>query len=335
MPLVDAAPLIVAAELGYFEDEGIPVRLDKQIGWGNVRDRLNYGQLHASHAPLGMVPASLTGQDYYDQPLAALMCLGAGGNAITVSPALASNPNSTPRDWRRQLGRPINVAHVFSVASHRYTLTTFLHASGLQIGHDVVLCVVPPPQMPALLQAGAIDIYCAGEPWNTLAVTRKTGVIVRASTELSPDHPEKVLAVTRDWYEHNTAVAEKLVRAAIRGCDYCDDTRRRSRLIELLARPAYLNVSESVIDKSLSIDDWLRPTVRRPAFRTFSRDVIEPRVDHADWIIRQMIRWGPLSNNINIGQIARESMIPDAFAAAAASFGSAGHTNTSLQGILK
>ena len=51
---IDAAPLVAALELGYFADEGLNVVLERQIGWGNVRDKLAFGQLDASHAVLGM-----------------------------------------------------------------------------------------------------------------------------------------------------------------------------------------------------------------------------------------------------------------------------------------
>src|SRR4051812_12480552 len=69
VPLLDAAPLILAAELGYFADEGLTVALHRQIGWGNVRDKLVYGQLHASHALVGMPPASVLGLDRFPEPV--------------------------------------------------------------------------------------------------------------------------------------------------------------------------------------------------------------------------------------------------------------------------
>ena len=57
VPLIDAAPLIVAREMGFFEEEGLTVQLERQIGWANVRDKLTFGHLDASHALLGMPPA--------------------------------------------------------------------------------------------------------------------------------------------------------------------------------------------------------------------------------------------------------------------------------------
>src|SRR5882757_8583718 len=59
VPLIDAAPLIAAAELGYFADEGLSVALERQIGWANVRDKLAFGHLDASHALLGLPLASV------------------------------------------------------------------------------------------------------------------------------------------------------------------------------------------------------------------------------------------------------------------------------------
>src|SRR3954467_14658770 len=57
--LIDAAPLIVAHECGYFSDEGLHVSLERQIGWANVRDKLAFGHLDASHALLGLPLASV------------------------------------------------------------------------------------------------------------------------------------------------------------------------------------------------------------------------------------------------------------------------------------
>ena len=90
VPLVDAAPLIAALELGYFSDEGLNVNLLRQIGWGNVRDKLTFGALHASHALLGMAPLSVLGRDQFAEPLVSIVSLGTGGNAITFSRRLTA-----------------------------------------------------------------------------------------------------------------------------------------------------------------------------------------------------------------------------------------------------
>jgi two-component system, oxyanion-binding sensor len=321
VPLVDAGPLVAAAECGFFADEGLDVRLEQQIGWGNVRDRLMYGELHASHAPIGMVPASAARLAHYDEPLSVLVGLGTGGNAITIAASLvdAGDGTTAPARWRKRLGRTLNLAHVFSVATHHYAIRRLLDAAGLQIDADARLCVLPPAQMSGLLKRGAIDGYCAGEPWNTLAVIQKTGTIFCATTEFTPDHPEKVLAVTKRWLTSNVAIAERIVRAIVRGCDFCEDLANRSRLVEILADPRYLAVDEDVIAKSLSIDEWLRPGVGRPRFRSFGRAATVPSVASLDWIINEMIRWGQLPATTDIARLSRECVNTSVYATAIAS----------------
>src|SRR5258706_8780309 len=83
--LADAAPLLVAHECGYFADEGLLVSLERQIGWGNVRDKLVYGHLHASHALFGMPPLSVLRHERFSEPLVCIVALGPGKNGITLS----------------------------------------------------------------------------------------------------------------------------------------------------------------------------------------------------------------------------------------------------------
>jgi len=52
--LIDAAPLIAAAALGYFVDEGVDVALSRELGWGNVRDKLQFERLDAAHCVIGL-----------------------------------------------------------------------------------------------------------------------------------------------------------------------------------------------------------------------------------------------------------------------------------------
>src|SRR5260370_37490913 len=73
VPLLDAAPLIVAQECGYFADEGLRIALERQIGWGNVRDKLVHGKLHASHALYGMPPLSVLSRDGVSEPLVSII----------------------------------------------------------------------------------------------------------------------------------------------------------------------------------------------------------------------------------------------------------------------
>ena len=64
IPLLDAAPVIAAAELGFAEREGLSLTLVLATSWATIRDRLAVGHVDAAHilapmplaANLGLTP---------------------------------------------------------------------------------------------------------------------------------------------------------------------------------------------------------------------------------------------------------------------------------------
>ena len=235
VPLIDAAPLIAAFQLGYFREEGLNVSLHRQIGWANIRDKLSFGQLDAGHALLGMPIASHLGRDSFNEPLIGILELGAGGNAITVrkelhdqgatsAAGLASLMKSQPRFSR------LIVGHVFSSSMHHYLLREWLASAGINPDWDVKMCIIPPPQMVDHMRGGYVDLFCVGEPWNTLATRQGHGVPIVATTDILPRHPEKVLAVSRRFAKGKSELLAMLVRATLRGCQWCENGENRQRL---------------------------------------------------------------------------------------------------------
>src|SRR5437867_1222843 len=59
VPLTDAAPLILAQELGLFRKHGLRVTLHRELGWATIRDKIVFGELDAAHA-LAPTPAAAT-----------------------------------------------------------------------------------------------------------------------------------------------------------------------------------------------------------------------------------------------------------------------------------
>src|SRR5690606_30737591 len=105
---------------------------------------------------------------------------------------------------KKKQGQPIKMGMVFPVSTHNYQIRYWLAAAGIHPGMytstdttgtidaDVLLSVTPPPQMPATLEAGTINGYCVGEPWNQQAVMRGIGVPVATSYDIWKNNPEKV-----------------------------------------------------------------------------------------------------------------------------------------------
>ena len=59
--LTDMAPLAIAKELGYFEEEGLFVTIEAQSNWKNVLDRVIDGELDGSHMLAGQPIAANAG----------------------------------------------------------------------------------------------------------------------------------------------------------------------------------------------------------------------------------------------------------------------------------
>src|SRR3990167_3646356 len=62
--LTDCAPVVIAKEKGFFEEEGLFVKIEAQANWKTLMDRVIDGELDGSHmlapAPLGHTACILT-----------------------------------------------------------------------------------------------------------------------------------------------------------------------------------------------------------------------------------------------------------------------------------
>jgi ABC-type nitrate/sulfonate/bicarbonate transport system substrate-binding protein len=317
--LIDAAPLIVAGHLGYFADEGLSVSLERQIGWANVRDKLAYGHLDASHALLGLPLASVLGDDAQGEELVSVVSLSSGGNAITLGKHLAAagvNSAATLAKFvhdphRDRDVRQLVFAHVFSSSTHHYLLRDWLDAAGIHPDLDVRLSVIPPPQMVQHMASGHLDGFSVGEPWNSLAARTGVGSVACPTTDILPAHPEKVLATSRRWANAHGDVLTLLIRAIVRACDYCNDPKNVGPLAELISLPHHVGVDADVIRASLTVDRGFGLNPRfasvRPAdwaMRSFSAAGTFPSRTHFAWLLEQMTRWGHAPADVNLTEVA-------------------------------
>ena len=87
--------------------------------------------------------------------------------------------------------------------------------------------MTPPPQMPATLEAGTINGYCVGEPWNQAAVFKGIGVPVITDYEIWKDNPEKVFGITAAFAEKNPNTVLALTKALIRAGDLARREQQR------------------------------------------------------------------------------------------------------------
>jgi nitrate/nitrite transport system substrate-binding protein len=329
--LTDMVPLAIAYEKGYFEDEGLFVTLEPQANWKVLLDRVIDGELDGAHMLAGQPIAATIGFGTKADVVTSFS-MDLNGNATTVSnevwtlmqPHLAKDAQGKPMHPIRANalkpvvekftsdGKPFRMAMVFPVSTHNYELRYWLAAGGIhpgfyspsdvsgQIGADVQISVTPPPQMPATLEAGTINGYSVGEPWNQQAIFRNVGVPVITDYEIWKNNPEKVLGVTRTWAETNPNTHVALVKALIRAAMWLDAVggANRREAAEIISRPQYVGADFQVIANSMTgtFEYGKGDTRSLPDFNVFFRyHATYPYYSDAVWYLTQMRRWGQIA----------------------------------------
>jgi len=335
IPLLDAAIPIMAVEQGFCEEEGIHLRLHRETSWANIRDRLTIAHFDAAHVLAPMpIAAALTGGAMYPD-LIVPMALGLGGNAVTVSTRLwqemkrfgatgdgdvavngrALRDLNAERKTHQEPLLKFGIVHRFS--SHNLELRYWLAASGIDPENDVSFVVVPPSFMTDALEAGKIDGYCVGEPWNGLAVTRGVGAIATTKSQIWRASPEKVLGVRTMWAEEYPASLTGLMRAFAKSSAWCGQPDNKATIAATLAKPEYLDQPDGLLRRGLSGFMPFEPggTIQEVYDFLLLHDQAAtfPWVSHALWMYSQLVRWGYVEHSATAVEKVRKTYRPDVY----------------------
>lgn len=300
LALTDAAPFAVAEERGLFAKHGARVQLSREVGWATIREKIVYGELDAAQAPAPMLWSTTLGIDSVACPVTTGLVLNLHGNALTLSEQLWTEGVRDARTLRdiarhRKGERKLTFGVVFNFSSHHLLLRAWLRDGGIDPDRDVRIVVVPPAQMFRNLAAGTIDGYCAGEPWNTLAVREKIGWCPIWSAAQQPGHMEKVLMVTERFAAARPAEHAALIAALVEACAWCDEPANREPLARLLACAGYINQSAHIISPALTgnFDCGHDRIERTPDFHVFHVDQANlPSITKANALQQELISAG-------------------------------------------
>jgi nitrate/nitrite transport system substrate-binding protein len=331
--LTDMAPLAIAKEKGFFADEGLTVSLEPQANWKVLVDGVGSGALDGAHMLAGHAIASGAGIGSKVKIVTPLS-LDMNGKAITLSnkiydmiaptlpkgadgkvthPINASALKPVVAKLKGE-GKPLKMGMVFPVSGHNYALRYWLAAGGLNPGYylpadtagvtgaDVQLSVTPPPQMPATLEAGTIDGYAVGEPWNQAAVAKKIGVPVITDPDIAGLNADKVFGLTEAFTKANPKTTKAILRALIRAQMWLDGEggKNRPEAIKILAMPQYVGADEKVLAASMSgkFTFAAGDTRDTPEFNLFfEQGASYPYFSDAIWVLTQMRRWGQIAED--------------------------------------
>jgi nitrate/nitrite transport system substrate-binding protein len=306
------------------------VTLEPQANWKVLLDGVTSGQLNGAHMLAGQVLASGAGIGA-KQKLITPFSLDINGKGVTISnqvyemiaPTLPKGPDGKVIhpvsaaalkpvvDKFKSEGKPFKMGMVFPVSTHNYVLRYWLAAGGLNPGYylpgdtagttgaEVQLSVTPPPQMPATLEAGTINGYSVGEPWNQAAVAKKIGVPIIVDPDIAGTTGDKVFGLTEEFAAKNPKTTQALTRALIRASMWLDAEggKNRPEAVKLLALPKYVGADEKVLMASMTGkftfgEGDVRDT---PEFNLFfDQQASYPFWSDAIWFLTQMRRWGQI-----------------------------------------
>ena len=332
--LTDCAPIVIAKEKGFFDEEGLQVEVTAQPNWKQLLDNVINGELDGAHMLSGQPIAATIGFGTKAHIITAFT-MDLNGNGITVSNDVwdkmvendASLDSPTPKhpitaDSLKNVvqekldgGEKLQMGMVFPVSTHNYEIRYWLAAAGIHPGMytsedikgitdaQVELSVTPPPQMPSTLEAGIISGYCVGEPWNQQAVVKNIGVPVTTNYDIWKNNPEKVFGVTKAWSDENPNTHVAVIKALIRAGKWLDETDASGKLVNreeacrILSQPNYVGADFEVIRNSMTGFFLFQKSDKRemPDFNVFFKyQCTYPWYSDGVWFLTQMRRWGQI-----------------------------------------
>lgn len=333
--LTDCAPIVIAKEKGFFANEGLQVEVIAQPNWKTLLDNVINGNLDGAHMLSGQPIAATIGIGTKAHIITAYT-LDLNGNGITVSNEIWEEMQYNDFDLddpqpkhpisakalkpivqkKLDLGQKLQMGMVFPVSTHNYELRYWLAASGIHPGFysetdtsgitdaQVELSVTPPPMMPTVLEAGTIQGYCVGEPWNQQAVAKGIGVPVTTNYDIWKNNPEKVFGVTKEWADKYPNCHVAVIKALIRAGKWLDETDASGNLINreeasrILSRSDYVGADYEVIKNSMTGYFYFQKSDKRamPDFNVFFKYYCTyPWYSDGIWFLTQMRRWGQIT----------------------------------------
>lgn len=296
VPLVDAAPLIIADDLGFAEEQGLRLVLKRAANWSMLRDMLDQGQVEAAQMLSVMPIARALGLGGGNVALETPLVLSHGGQIIGVSPEMAGQLAKLGHDFGfadaaaaakavTALDRPLRFGVPFAHSMQALLLDAWL-------GGGAELRTVAPPLMPEALAEGELDAFCVGEPWGSQAVITADARLLLPGIAIRGSLPEKVLALRSGWSAAEPDLAGRLIRALARAGQWLSRPANAATAAEIITRPGRVDVAAELVERALLgriVTDRAGTTHVVPGFQCFGpADLMCPTAEQAHWIARRL-----------------------------------------------
>ena len=327
--LTDCSPIVIAHEKGLFKKYGINSTVTKGASWAAIRDSLSNGDIQATHMLFGMPIASTMGLGGAPKkPMIAPWILNRNGQSISLANSLKGKVAADPQalkpivDAAKKAGVPMSFAMTFPPGTHAMWLRYWLAAGGIHPGNDtgagadISLITIPPPQMVANMQAGKMDGFCVGEPWNGKTIKDEIGFTAINTQDIWKDHPEKVCAFTEEFAAKNPKTVKAVLKALHEASVWLDVMENRPEQAKIVSAPTYINCPpESILPRlqgKYDMGDGRK--LRDPNYMIFSdRNCNYPQPKYAKWWLTQLRRWGFTEGAPDYEGVAKQVMRTDIY----------------------
>lgn len=312
MPLLDSAPIVWAWHRGFFAKCGLNVELIREVSWASLRDRLAYDALDAAQCLAPMILAANLGADQVGVPFVSALTLSENWSAITLAKPLANQlgitTQMTPAESAQcvvdylKSGQHLKLAHVFQFSMHNYLLHEWLSLAGLtQDIANLEFQTVTPARMLNRLQTQAIDGFCVGEPWNTVATSQGIGTVVTNAYALCPDGADKVVGVTKKWAQQYPHTHRAMITAIMQAQRELASANYYDELVKVMDELGILKLPESWLSAALEGASTGKPAPFLSGIQA------RPRANDYAWVALQMLRWGQWTQPIQMAELAAQN----------------------------
>lgn len=321
IPIVEAAPLVIAQEKGFFARYGMTdVKVSKQASWGAARDNVEIGsagggidggqwQLPMPH----LISEGIITKGNRKIPMINLLQLNTQGNGIVIANKHLNKGIGLDlkgaKDYilgLKAANTPFRVAYTFPKVNQDFWVRYWLAAGGIDPDNDISLLGVPTAQTVANMRTGTMDAFSTGDPWPLRIVKDRIGFLAVLTAQIWQFHPEEYFALRKDWVDQHPKATKALLKAIMEAQQWCDKPENREELARIVATRKYFNVPPEILrppyagkykmtDGKPDIND----IKMGPLYWKDGRGSVSyPYKSHELWFLTESVRWGFLPKQI-------------------------------------
>lgn len=308
IPLLDCIAILWAQHRGFFQAQGLNVKLCKEVSWASLRDRLAFGSLDAAHCLSAMLPAAHTGHDQLGIPFKTSLVLSQNCANISLSQKLCYElgiPENGDNALEKLIHalknhKNIQLAHVFPYSIHHYCLREWLAKVDAELAKNLKLATCPPPYMIEAISNHMIDGFCVSEPWNIQGEILGLSQMVESGLNIIPDVVDKVLAFTTEWAEQHPTTLSALTQAIHQAQSELSLMDDFSAVWQLLND---YNIIQFPCSESVHPHQYYKI---QNIIKNFVKDNSQPKIKDFIWLSEQMLKWHDIEHlEMSIEQLAQ------------------------------